>query len=454
MKTNILIIGGSDAGTMAALRIKELAPEIRPTVVLADEYPNYSICGIPFFLSKEVTDYWHLAHRTRPEIEDLGLDLLTSTRALAIDMTSRTCQVRSPDGKEQAIGFDKLILGTGARSMRPPIEGLDQPGVFTLRWMEEARAIDQYLHDHQARSVVLIGGGYINMELADSLTRRGLKVTVLEFFPSVLTTVDPEFGERVREELVRHGVTVCCGEKATSIIRSNEGLTVQTASGKSLHGDLVIVCTGARPATELAESAGAELGEGRAIRVNQRMETSVPGVFAAGDCGETYHRVLGRNVYLPLGSTSHKQGRIAGENALGGHHDFAGTLGTQVVKIFNLIAARTGFKNSDARQNGFEPLTWEGEYWDHKAYYPGAKKIELRLTGDRTSGKFLGVQMLGAPETLVAKRIDAAAAALYYGASIEDLNDLDLSYSPPLNSPWDPLQSAAQDWVRHNKLAS
>lgn len=449
MKTKILIVGGSDAGTMAALRIKELAPEIRPTMVLADEYPNFSICGIPFFLAREVTDYWHLAHRTRPEIEKLGLDLLTSTYALSIDMAAHRCLVRNSEGAEESIVFEKLILGTGAKSIRPPIEGLDQDGVFTLRWMGEARAIDQYIQDHHAQSVILIGGGYINMELADGLSKRGLSVSVLEFFPSVLTTVDAEFGGLVREELERHGVKVFCGEKAASITREGKSLAVHTASGKSLQGDLVIVCTGARPATELAESAGAELGEGRAIKVNQRMESSIPGLFAAGDCGETYHRVLGRNVYLPLGSTSHKQGRIAGENALGGTREFAGTLGTQVVKIFDLIAARTGFKDSDASPHGFSPLTWEGEYWDHKSYYPGAKKIRLRLTGDRETGKFLGVQMLGAPETLVAKRIDAAAVALHHGASVDDLNDLDLSYSPPLNSPWDPLQSAAQDWVRH-----
>ncbi len=451
MKPRILILGGSDAGTMAALRIRELDPSIRPRMVLADDYPNFSICGIPFLLSKEVAQYSDLAHRTREDIESLGIDLMPKTRALAIDPDARTCRIRHPDDREENLEFDRLIMGVGAQSIRPPIEGLDQEGVFTLRWMEEARAIDRFIDERQARSVILIGGGYINMELADGLTRRGLKVTVLEFLPQVLSTVDPELGDLVAGELQKHGVEVVTNDKALGVTSEEGRLCVATSGGRSLTGDLVIVCTGARPATGLAESAGLALGAGGAIRVNAKMETSHPAIYAAGDCAETRHRLLKENTYLPLGSTSHKQGRIAGENSLGGQREFHGSTGTQVVKIFDVIASRTGFHDRDARHFGFDPLTLDGEYWDHKAYYPGASKIRLRLTGDRNTGRFLGAQMIGSPQTLVAKRIDAAAVALYHGATVEDLNDLDLSYSPPVNSPWDPLQAAAQDWCRLNR---
>jgi NADPH-dependent 2,4-dienoyl-CoA reductase/sulfur reductase-like enzyme len=444
----LLIIGGSDAGLSAALRARELDPTINPLMVLADEYPNFSICGIPFYLSREVPDYWHLAHRTRAEIESSGITVQTSTRALSIDATRKTCRLRTPSGVDEDVKFEKLIVATGAKSIIPTIDGIESPGVFFLRWMDEARTIDAYIEKHRVKSVLLIGAGYINLELADGLTRRRLDVTLIERNSTVLKTVDVQLGRLVQCQLEDHGVTVFPGQRAKSISREGNRLTVTLENGKTISSELVVVATGARPQTTLAESAGIALGEGHAIRINQRMETNIDDVYAAGDCAETFHRIIGRSIYLPLGSTSHKQGRIAGENAVGGTREFLGTVGTQVVKIFDLIAARTGLKDDDGRLFGFDPATVEGEYWDHKVYYPGAKKLVIRLTGDRRTGRLLGVQMVGEPETLVAKRIDTAAAALFAHSSVDELNDLDLSYSPPLNSPWDPLQASAQAWQK------
>jgi len=444
----LLIIGGSDAGLSAAVRARELDPTINPLMVLADEYPNFSICGIPFYLSREVPDYWHLAHRTRAEIESSGIKVQTSTRALSIDATRKTCRLRTPSGVDEDVKFEKLIVATGAKSIIPTIDGIESPGVFFLRWMDEARTIDAYIEKHRVKSVLLIGAGYINLELADGLTRRRLDVTLIERNSTVLKTVDVELGRLVQRQLEDHGVTVFPGQRAKSISREGNRLTVTLENGKTISSELVVVATGARPQTALVESAGIALGEGHAIRINQRMETNIDDVYAAGDCAETFHRIIGRSSYLPLGSTSHKQGRIAGENAIGGTREFLGTVGTQVVKIFDLIAARTGLKDDDGRLFGFDPVTFEGEYWDHKVYYPGAKKLVIRLTGDRRTGRLLGVQMVGEPETLVAKRIDTAAAALFAHSSVDELNDLDLSYSPPLNSPWDPLQASAQAWQK------
>lgn len=444
----LLIIGGSDAGLSAALRARELDPSIKPLMVLADEYPNFSICGIPFYLSREVPDYWHLAHRTRAEIESTGITVQTSTRALAIDTANKTCKLRPPNGVDEDVKFQKLIIATGAKSIVPTIDGLDSPGVFLLRWMDEARAIDAYIEKHRIKSVLLIGAGYINLELADGLTRRRLDVTLIERNSTVLKTVDVELGRLVQRQLEDHGVTVFPGQRAKNINRDGNRLTVTLENGKDISTQMVVVATGARPQTDLAEGAGIALGEGHAIRINRLMETNIDDIYAAGDCAETFHRIVGRSSYLPLGSTSHKQGRIAGENAIGGTREFLGTVGTQVVKIFDLIAARTGLKDEDGRLFGFDPVTVQGEYWDHKVYYPGAKKLFIRLTGDRKTGRLLGVQMVGEPETLVAKRIDTAAAALFAHSSVDELNDLDLSYSPPLNSPWDPLQSSAQDWQK------
>lgn len=187
----------------------------------------------------------------------------------------------------------------------------------------------------------------------------------------------------------------------------------------------------------------------RAIAVTRRMETSRPAIFAAGDCVETWHRLLQRPSYLPLGTTAHKQGRVAGENAVGGDREFAGSLGTQVVKVFSLAVGRTGLLQREAEEAGFEPLTIEAETWDHKKYYPGARRLRLRVTGDRGTGRLLGAQMLGDWRAEVSKRLDVFASALHHGMRVDELNDLDLCYTPPLSSPWDPVQFAAQQWLRH-----
>jgi NADPH-dependent 2,4-dienoyl-CoA reductase/sulfur reductase-like enzyme len=216
----------------------------------------------------------------------------------------------------------------------------------------------------------------------------------------------------------------------------------------------VLTVIGARPETGLGAEAGVETGLNGAFKVNRRMETNLPNVFAAGDCVETWHRVTESHTYLPLGTTSHKQGRIAGENAVGGERIFQGSVGTQSVRLFDLVAARTGLHDADARAAGLESLSVDSEHWDHKVYYPGAKRMLIRVTGELETGRLLGAQIIGAYGTEVSKRVDIFAAALYQGMRVEDLNDLDLSYTPPLSSPWDPVQMAAQAWVaqRRRKL--
>lgn len=222
-----------------------------------------------------------------------------------------------------------------------------------------------------------------------------------------------------------------------------------TSAGEpvTVHAGLVVVVTGVRPETALAASAGAALGPRGAIRVDRSMRTGLPAVYAAGDCVITHHRLLGET-YLPLGTTAHKQGRVAGENAAGGQRQFAGSLGTQVVKIFDQAAARTGLRDGEAAAAGFDPVTVAFEADDHKAYYPGSRKIAMRFTGDRQTGRLLGVQLLGHQHAGIAKRIDVAAAAIFHGMSVDEVSDLDLSYTPPLGSPWDAVQMGAQAWTR------
>ncbi len=444
--TRLVIIGGSDAGISAALRARELDGEARISVVVADRFPNFSICGLPFFLSGEIDDWRDLAHRTASEIENEDIDLRLEQRATSIDPGAHRVDLVAASGERSALTYDKLIIGTGGVSLRPPIQGVSLPGVFFLRWMQDGFAIRSWLQERKPASALVVGGGYIGMEMADALNRRGLSVTAVELGPGLLQTVDAELAELVRAELTGKGVEVATGVGVESISEDGEALLVTGSNGFRKAFGLVIVATGVAPETALARSAGIETGERGAIRVDRAMATGTANIYAAGDCAETYHRLLGRNAYLPLGSTAHKQGRAAGENAVGGSAEFAGTLGTQVVKIFDLVVARTGLREDEARTAGHDPLSVDCETWDHKVYYPGATRIRVRMTGDRRSGRLLGAQLVGHHGAEVSKRVDVVASALFNQMRVEQMAELDLSYTPPLSSPWDPVQMAAQAW--------
>jgi NADPH-dependent 2,4-dienoyl-CoA reductase/sulfur reductase-like enzyme len=449
--SHIVIIGGSDAGVSAALRIKELNPEAEVSVIVGDSYPGFSICGLPFLLSGEVTDWHTLAHHSTAEFEQQGIRLLLNQQAEAINHQKKTVRIVSNEQQAQEIGYDKLLIATGAESARPPISGLDQPGVFFLRWMMDGFAMQEFVDSKNPQKAVIIGGGYIGLEMADALTRRGLEVTILEFLPEVLSTMDPDMGRLIRTELESKGVKVIVNRAVQSIERKNGGLLVHTASGETSTTDMVLVATGVRPSIELAKAAGIALGVAGAIRVDQTMATNIPDIFAAGDCAETWHNILKNKVYMPLGTTAHKQGRTAGENIVGGHCEFRGSLGTQAVKVFDLIAAGTGLRDVQAAKAGFHPLTTSLTTSDRNPYYPSVKEIAMCITGDRNSGRLLGAQLVGHRDSEIAKRIDIIASALYNGMSVANLCDLDLSYSPPLSSPWDSVQKAAMSWITASK---
>ncbi|GAA3899845.1 FAD-dependent oxidoreductase [Streptomyces lacrimifluminis] len=458
--THVIAVGGSDAGISAALRARELDPAGEVTVVVADAYPNFSICGIPYYVSGEVTHWSNLAHRTAQDLAATGMDVRINTRATHIDPAGKLLTVRDADGHTEQLPYDALVIGTGAVSAVPPIAGLadlgPEQGVHLLHSMGDTFGLQQSIEERRPADAVIIGAGYIGLEMAEALTGRGIAVTQIEALPEVLPTVDAELGALVRAELVSHGVDVLTNTTVKGIFReSGDRLRVETtgADGAPLtrETDLVLVVVGVRPDTALAAEAGAELGFRGAIAVDDRMRTSLPGVYAAGDCVVTHHRMLG-TTWLPLGTTAHKQGRVAGENALGGDRRFAGSLGTQVVKVFDLVAARTGLREHEAvaAGRGWTPVTTASDPDDHKAYYPGATPIAVRVTGDRDSGLLLGAQLVGRRTAEISKRVDTYATALFHGMTVDAVSDLDLSYTPPLGSPWDAVQAAAQAWSREH----
>ncbi|KQR16243.1 FAD-dependent oxidoreductase [Cellulomonas sp. Leaf334] len=454
---HLVVVGGSDAGISAALRARELDETTEVTVVVADAYPNFSICGIPYYISGEVTHWRHLAHRTRQDLEATGMQLRLDTLATVIDTPGRRLRVRDSSG-ESWIGYDALVVGTGAVPVRPPIVGLDTvgplDGVHLLHTMGDTFALEATLERSNPRRALIVGAGYVGLEMAEGLAARGIHVTQVERLPEVLPTVDPELGALVHAELNRHGVDVHTGTTVTRIAKDDAGLHVEgRGPGEepiAWDVDLVLVVVGVRPDTDLLVSAGAATGPADAVDVGSDMRTSLDGVWAAGDCVITHHRLLGRS-YLPLGTTAHKQGRVAGENAIGGSARYAGSVGTQVVKVFDLVAARTGLRDRDATDAGYPTATTHSSPDDHKRYYPGAEPISLRITGDTGTGRLLGAQLVGGLTTQTAKRVDTLATAIFHEMTVEAVSELDLSYTPPLGSPWDAVQMATQDWVRHHR---
>lgn len=463
---HLITIGGSDAGISAALRARELDPEVDVTVVVGDAYPNFSICGIPYYISREVNHWRDLAHRTYADLEATGMRLRLDTLATRIDVDGHSLSVRNADGREESLTYNRLVVGTGALPVRPPIEGLDGPealgpadGVHLLHSMGDTFALERSLDEQKPETALIVGAGYVGLEMADGLTMRGLRVSQVEMLPEVLPTVDPELGSLVHSELVAHGVDVRTNTTVTRISPAPAGspgrLQVDgiTGDGASYERqvDLVLVSVGVHPDTDLLVAAGATTGIRGAVEVDERMRTGLPDVYAAGDCVTTHHRLVGVT-YLPLGTTAHKQGRVAGENAVGGDARFAGSLGTQVVKVFDLVAARTGLREHEAVAAGYSPATTQTSPDDHKAYYPTAHPIAIRITGDTSNGRLLGAQLVGRRGTEISKRVDIYATAIYHDMTVGALNDLDLSYTPPLGSPWDAVQLAAQSWVREHQL--
>ena len=452
--TQLLIIGGSDAGISAALRAREVEPSVDVTVVVADAFPNYSICGLPFYVSGEVSDWRGLAHRTVNEIESKGIRLLLNHTATAIDPAKKNVEVVDKSGQKQNLLYDHLVIATGASPVRPQIVGLDLPGVYLLHTMEDSFRVHQHVNETNPKTATIIGAGYIGLEMADAFRHRGMQVTLIVRSEVLRSTVDASMARVVEDELHRHDVEVIKQVDVESIRRDGSRVMVSGSNGFRKSADLVLMALGVRPSSGLAARAGILTGARGAIRVNREMATNLRDIYAAGDCVETWHRVARQNTYLPLGTTAHKQGRIAGENAVGGHRPFAGSLGTQVVKVFDLAVARTGLREDEAQAAGFTPFSHEIKVWDHKAYYPGAHELLIRVTGDRRNGRLLGAQMVGHWQAEVAKRIDVFATALFHAMNVEDLNDLDLSYTPPVSSPWDPVQMSAQNWAQAKKSAN
>jgi NADPH-dependent 2,4-dienoyl-CoA reductase/sulfur reductase-like enzyme len=447
MATRIVIVGGSDAGIAAAMRARRRDPASEITVVLRDRFPGYSVCGLPYFLGGEVSEPERLAHHSPEELHRLRLELVCEAEVDVMDPRARVVEVKR-GGATSALPFDRALLATGARARTPDVPGADLEGVHVLRSMGDGLRLREHADALAPSSAVLVvGGGYIGVEAVEAFVTRGFEVTLVERHAVLGRTLDPAIASLVERELSERGVRVRTGARVAEVARAADGRLRATGEPDlDVAADLVLLATGVEPETWLARAAGLEVDAHGAVVVDRSMATRVPGVYAAGDCAQTWLRHSDRAGYLPLGSTAHKQGRVAGENLAGGAAVFAGSLGTQVVKIFDVVAAATGLSEADATREGFDVLAVDAIAPDRNWYYPGSSCVAVRVVGDRSTGRLLGAQIFGHVTAEVAKRIDVFAAALFERLPVGRVAEFDLSYSPPFGTPWDAVQVAALAW--------
>jgi len=432
VSSRVVVVGGGAAGMSAASAARRINPDAHITVLESGPFPSYGVCGIPYFLSGVVERGEDLiAYPVEEFIVRRRIDLRLGSAAVRVDLVGR--MVTTTVGEELA--FDSLVLASGAEAVVPDLPGVEDPRVVTVRRLDDAIALRSRLDG--VRRAVVVGAGYVGLEMAEALCERGIEVTVVDRLPRVLTTVDESIAAIAEEETRRH-CEVRLGAGLVALRPSASGVMVVLEDGE-LEADLVVLALGVRPDTSLVPEL-ASLPNG-ALVVDDHMRTSHEAVWAAGDCVALHHRVLQAPAYVPLGPAANKAGRVAGVGAAGGDATFPGIVGTAVVKIFDLTVAHTGLTLTEAQGAGLAAEATEITAKSRAKYYPGAEPLRVRLV-HTPEGRLLGAQLAGREGA--AQRVDVVAAALHAGMGVDDLADLDLAYAPPFSPVYDPLTQAAQ----------
>jgi NADPH-dependent 2,4-dienoyl-CoA reductase/sulfur reductase-like enzyme len=447
MTERLVVIGGDAAGMSAASQARRLrGPD--DLEILAFEkgsFTSYAACGIPYWIAGMTEDRDQLVARA-PEVfrDKQAIDVRVRHEVVGIDTDARTVTVHALDtGEESEHGYDQVLIATGATPLRPPIPGIDAQGVFGVQTLDHGQAVLDALADRSPRTAVVIGGGYIGLEMAEAMKLRGLEVHLVEMAEQPMSTMDAELGRRIAEAMRGMDIGLHLGLPVEGIETNEDGWVraVVTDDGP-IGADLVVLGTGTRPLSDLARDAGVPTGPSRGIVTDRKQRTPVEGVWAAGDCAETFHRVSKRPVSIALGTIANKQGRIAGLNLGGSYGTFPGVLGTAVTKVCHMEIARTGLNERDAQAAGYEVVTASIDATTRAHYYPEAKPIRIKVLAERGTGRLLGAQIVG--QEGAAKRIDVFATALWNEMTVADLLNVDLSYAPPFSPVWDPVLIAAR----------
>ncbi|NTV62724.1 MAG: FAD-dependent oxidoreductase [Oscillochloris sp.] len=437
----VIVIGGGAAGMSAAAKARRGDPGLEIVAYERSGYVSYGACGLPYAIKGEIARVEDVVVRTPAQFAKQGISAFVHHEVLAIDPAAGTLQVRNLESGTIVVDhYDKLLLTAGGSASRLPIPGADLPGVFTLRSVEDGLAIAAWLSSQKPSRGVIIGGGYIGLEVAEALAAHGVALTLVEQLPQLLPSLDAELAAHVQAELAHQGVDVRTGHGVEGI-SGDERVREVTAGGVRFPADIVIMAAGVRPNVSLARSAGVTIGPTGAIAVDDHQRTNLAGIWSAGDVAEAQHLVTGKPAWVPLGTTANKQGKVAGENIAGGDARFGGIVGTSVVKAFDMTAASSGLSEVRARAEGFTVKTVSATANSRAHYMPGHQDIHVKLVYEAGSGRMLGGQLVGREG--VAKRIDIIAAALHGGWTVEQLGELDLAYAPPFSPVWDPILVAA-----------
>ena len=438
----VVIVGGVAGGATAAARIRRLDEQAEIVVFERSGYISYANCGLPYYIGGIITDPEELTLQT-PEsfYSRFRVDMRVRHEVIAIHPDRKTVSVRKLEtGEEFEECYDKLLLSPGAKPTQPRLPGIGLDRLFTLRTVEDTFRIKAYLDTHHPRSAVLAGGGFIGLELAENLRELGMDVTIVQRPKQLMNPFDPDMAAFIHGQMRKHGVKLALGHTVEGFRESEAGVEVLLKDEQSLHTDMVILAIGVTPDTGLAKDAGLELGIKGSILVNERMETSIPDIYAVGDAVQVKHSVTGQDALISLAGPANKQGRIAADNICGGDSRYNGSQGSSVIKVFDMTAAVTGINETNAKKAGIETDKVILSPMSHAGYYPGGKMMTMKVLFEKNTYRLLGAQIVGYDG--VDKRIDVLATAIHAGMKAFDLKELDLAYAPPYSSAKDPVNMA------------
>jgi len=439
MKTpgKIVIVGGVAGGASAAARARRVDENAEIHVFERGPYISFANCGLPYFIAGEIDDRAKLIVMTPENFWARSrIHSHVNHEVLSIDRAAKTVRVKGPDGAERDVSYDRLILSQGARPIVPPIPGVDLPHVFTLRDIPDMDRIAAFMDERAPRHAVVIGGGFIGLEMAEAFHRRGMHVTIVERNAHILPLLDRDMAVALQDKIRRPDFDFKAGAEATAFTARG----VEFADGTELPADLILLSVGVKAEVELAKAAGLEIGVTGGVKTNGRMESSDPAIYAVGDAGETMHALTGARARIALAGPANRQGRIAGANAAGARMVYPGALGTSIVRVLNMTAGFTGLNSAQAEKAGFSFFSSLTRDYAHAHYYPGATQVLIKVIAEEGTGRLLGAQVLG--EQGVDKRVDVLATAIAGKMSVFDLENLDLAYSPPFGAANDPVNVA------------
>jgi NADPH-dependent 2,4-dienoyl-CoA reductase/sulfur reductase-like enzyme/rhodanese-related sulfurtransferase len=443
----IVIVGGVAAGATAAAKVRRISPEAQITMIEAGPDISFANCGLPYYIGGDIKSRSKLILQSPESFNaQYNVDVHIHTLVSAIDREDRVVKAMDTrSGEQKSFEYDKLILAQGGRPIKPTLPGAEMEHVFTLWTLEDMDKIARHIDEQKPKTAVVVGGGFIGLEMVEALVKRGLKVNVVEMMPHVMAVMEAETAGFIENEMLSYGVEIHTGVGVTEI----GAHSVKLDNGKSLDADMVLLSIGVRPTLQLAKEAGLEMGEAGGLLVNEYLQTSDSNIFGAGDMVEIEHRVNGKKVRIPLAGPANRQGRIAAENALGGKHSYKGSIGTSIVRVFDAVAGTTGLSLKQARAMGMDADAIVVHKEHHTSYYPGAEQVTVMLVYDKSTGVILGGQTAGYKGA--DRRLDVIATAAATKLTVSDLADIDFAYSPPLGTANDAMNMAA--YTAENKLS-